>query len=75
MAARLDKETSKLHIHLYTEDVEFIDQTFCREGIRTVGRSKTIRLIVHAYCQQLKRKAHAKSIPFDPSIAELLDRE
>lgn len=72
MAARLDKDTTKLHLHLYTEDVEFIDQTFCRPGIRTVGRSNAIRLIVHAYCQQLKRKANAKSVPFDDSITALI---
>lgn len=73
MAARLNKDTTKLHLHLFTEDVEFIDQTFCREGIRIVGRSNAIRTIVHAWCQQLKRKTNAKSVPFDPSITALID--
>ena len=72
MAARLDKETTKLHLHLFTEDLEFIDATFCRPGLRTVGRSKAIRLILHAWVQQLKRKSHAKSVPFDPTIAALI---
>ena len=73
MAARLTKETTKIHLHLFTEDLEFIDEHLCRQGLRTIGRSEKIRLILHSYVQQLKRKTNAKSVPFDPSIAELVD--
>ena len=73
MAARLSEDTTKIHFHIFTKDLEEIDQLFCREGIRTVGRSKALRLIIHAYLQQIKRKAHAKSVAFDPTITALID--
>jgi len=72
MAARLDDETTKVHLHLYSKDLEKIDQYFCRAGLRTVGRSKAIRLIVHAYVQHMERKANAKPVPFDQSITDLI---
>ena len=73
MAARLDSETTKIHFHIYTQDLEEIDALLCRQGIRTIGRSKVLRSIIHAYVQQIKRKAHAKSVTFDPSIADILN--
>jgi len=73
MAARLNEDTTKIHFHIYTEDLEFIDATFCRAGMRTVGRSRALRLIIHNYVQHLKRKANAQPVKFDPSITELLD--
>ena len=72
MAARLDDETTKIHFHIYTKDLEKIDALFCRPGIRTVGRSKALRLIIHAYIQHLERKSNAKPVPFDPSITALV---
>lgn len=72
MGSRLNKETTKIHLHLFTEDLEFIDEMFCRAGLRTVGRSPVIRNIVHAWAQQLKRKSHAKSVAFDPAITALI---
>jgi hypothetical protein len=73
MAARLNEDTTKIHLHIYSEDLEYIDANFCRPGIRTVGRSKALRLIIHSYVQHLKRKANAHPVQFDPSISELLD--
>lgn len=72
MAARLDDETTKIHFHIYTKDLEKIDALFCRPGIRTVGRSKALRLIIHAYIQHLERKSNAKPVPFDQSITALI---
>jgi len=72
MAARLTKTTSKVHLHLFTEDLEFIDEHFCRQGLRVIGRSEAIRLIVHSYVQHTRRKTNAKPVPFDPAISELV---
>lgn len=74
MAARLTEETTKIHFHIYTKDLEELDAMFCRPGLRTVGRSKAIRMIIHSYLQHLKRKSNnARPIQFDPSISELID--
>jgi len=70
MAGRLSDDTTKVHLHLFTEDLDFVDAMMCRQGIRTVGRSKAIRLIVHAWVQHVKRKSNAKPVPFDPSILD-----
>ena len=74
MAARLTKNTSKIHLHLFTEDLEFIDEHFCRQGLRIIGRSEAIRLIVHSYVQHTRRKTNAKPVPFDPAITELVEQ-
>jgi hypothetical protein len=73
MAARLGEATTKIHLHLYTRDLEFIDANFCRQGIRVVGRSEAIRAIVHSYVKHLEKKTNAKPVPFDPTIAELVE--
>jgi metal-responsive CopG/Arc/MetJ family transcriptional regulator len=73
MAARLEEETTKIHFHIYTKDLEEIDALLCRQGLRTIGRSKVLRSIIHSYLQQIKRKAHAKSVTFDPTIADIID--
>ena len=73
MAARLSDETTKIHFHIYTKDLEKIDALFCRPGLRTVGRSRALRLIINSYLQQIERKANAKPVKFDPTIGELLD--
>lgn len=75
MAARLNEETTKIHVHLFAKDVEKIDAMFCRQGLRTIGRSMAIRLIVRSYLQALERKTNVKPIQFDPEIAELLNDE
>lgn len=72
MAPRLSKDTTKVHLHLFTDDLEFIDEHFCREGLRIIGRSEAIRLIVHSFVQHTMRKTNARPVPFDPSIAELV---
>lgn len=72
MASRLDDETTKVHLHLYTSDLEKIDAYFCRPGIRTVGRSKAIRTIIHAWVQHMERKSNAKPVPFDQSITDII---
>jgi len=72
MAARLDAETTKIHFHIFTEDLQKIDEIFCRQGIRTVGRSKALRLIIHSYLQHLERRTNAKPVPFDASIGQLI---
>ncbi len=73
MAARLDKETTKIHFHIYSSDLEEIDALLCRQGLRTIGRSKVLREIIHAYVLSILRNANAKSVPFDPSIADIID--
>lgn len=72
MAARLTKTTAKVHLHLFAEDLEFIDEHFCRQGLRVIGRSEAIRLIVHSYVQHTRRKTNAKPVPFDPSVSALV---
>ena len=73
MAARLNEDTTKIHVHLFTKDLEEIDAMFCRQGLRTIGRSMAIRLIIRSYLQAMKRKSNVNPIQFDPTIAELLD--
>lgn len=73
MAARLSKETTKVHLHLYAEDLEFIDERFCRQGLRVIGRSEVIRAIVHAWKQHAERKQNAKPIPFDPDLTNIIE--
>lgn len=73
MAARLNEETTKIHIHLFTKDLEKLDAMFCKPGLRTVGRSQAIRMIIHSYLQHLERKSNAKPVQFDPSVSELLE--
>lgn len=75
MAARLDQETTKIHFHIYTKDLETIDALFCRAGVRTVGRSQALRLIIHSYLEKIRRKADARPIEFDPDIAGLVGKE
>lgn len=75
MAARLSDETTKIHFHIFTKDLEKIDAMFCRAGLRTVGRSKALRLIIHSYVKHLEKKSDAKPVQFDPSIADLIDSE
>ena len=72
MGARLNEETTKIHFHIFSKDLERIDALFCRQGLRTVGRSKAIRTIVHAYLLHLERKANAKPVKFDPAITDLI---
>lgn len=72
MGARLNEETTKIHFHIFSKDLERIDALFCRQGLRAVGRSKALRLIIHAYLSHLERKANAKPIKFDPAISELI---
>jgi hypothetical protein len=72
MAGRLSDQTTKVHLHLFSEDLDFIDEQMCRQGMRTVGRSKMIRLIVHGWVQHVKRHQNAKPVPFDDSITELI---
>ena len=72
MAARLEGDTTKIHFHIFTEDLQKIDELFCRQGLRTVGRSKALRLIIHSYLQHLERKSNAKPVPFDASIGQLI---
>lgn len=73
MAARLTDETTKIHFHIYTKDLEKIEAWFCRNGLRTVGRSQALRAIIHSYVQQMEKKTDAKPVQFDPSIGELLE--
>lgn len=73
MAARLNEDTTKIHFHIFTKDLEKLDAMFCKPGIRTVGRSKAIRMIIHSYLQHLERKSNAKPVQFDPSITELIE--
>lgn len=73
MAGRLNEETTKIHFHIYTKDLEKIDAWFCRPGVRTVGRSKALRLIINRYIQYMEKHANAQPVKFDPSITELLD--
>jgi len=72
MAGRLSDQTTKVHLHLFTEDLEFVDEVLCRQGMRTVGRSKAVRLILHGWVQHMKRKENAKPVPFDASITDLI---
>lgn len=72
MGARLENETTKVHLHLYSADLELIDAVFCRQGIRTVGRSRAIREMVHAWAQTLRKRSNAKPVKFDPTITDLL---
>ena len=72
MAGRLDDETTKIHFHIYTQDLEKIDALFCRAGVRTVGRSKALRLIIHSYLKHLEKKTNAKPVPFDASIGDII---
>jgi hypothetical protein len=72
MAARLEGDTTKIHFHIFTEDLQKIDELFCRQGLRTVGRSKALRLIIHSYLQHLERKSNAKPVPFDASINDII---
>ena len=72
MGARLNEETTKIHFHIFSKDLERIDALFCRQGLRAVGRSKALRLISHAYLTHLERKSNAKPVKFDPAISELI---
>ena len=72
MGARLNEETTKIHFHIFSKDLERIDTLFCRQGLRAVGRSKALRLIIHAYLSHLERKSNAKPVKFDPAISELI---
>ena len=72
MAARLEKETTKVHLHLYTEDLETFDAALCRQGVRTVGRSKGLRELFHAFAQTLRRRTDAKPVKFDPTITDII---
>ncbi len=72
MGARLNEETTKIHFHIFSKDLERIDALFCRQGLRAVGRSKALRLIIHAYLSHLERKSNAKPVKFDPTISELI---
>lgn len=72
MAARLSKETTKIHLHLYADDLEYINDRFCRQGLRVIGRSEVVRAIVHAWVQHSQRKENAKPIPFDPDLTDLI---
>ena len=73
MAARLNEDTTKIHFHIYSEDLEYIDARFCRAGMRTVGRSRALRSIIHQFVQHMRRQENAQPVKFDPSITELLD--
>lgn len=75
MAGKLSDETTKIHLHLFTSDLEFIDEHLCRQGLRTVGRSKAVRLIVHGWVKHVRSKENAKPVPFDDSITELVGTE
>jgi len=75
MAARLDQETTKIHFHIYTKDLEEIDALFCRAGVRTVGRSQALRLIIHSYLERIRRKANARPIQFDPDVASIVGED
>jgi len=72
MAARLDAETKKIHFHIFTEDLRRIDELYCRQGLRTIGRSEFLRAVIHSYLQYLERKQNAKPVPFDPSINDII---
>lgn len=72
MAARLEDETTKIHFHIFTKDLEELDALFCRQGVRAVGRSKALRLIINSYLAHLRKKAHAKSIKLDPAISDII---
>lgn len=71
MAARLGEETTKLHVHIYTSDLEEIDALFCRQGRRNIGRAKAIRDIIRAFLI-LKRKKQNERTRFDPEIGEII---
>lgn len=73
MAGRLPNDTTKVHLHLFTEDLEYVDEVCCRQGMRTVGRSKAIRMILHGWVKYVKGKENAKPVPFDDSITDILD--
>jgi metal-responsive CopG/Arc/MetJ family transcriptional regulator len=73
MAARLDEETTKLHIHLYSADLEELDATLCRSGQRTIGRSEAIRNIVRAWLIMNRKKQNAKPIKYDPEIGDIIN--
>lgn len=75
MAARLDQETTKIHFHIYTKDLEEIDALFCRAGVRTVGRSQALRLIIHSYLEKIRRKANVKPVQFDPDLTAIVGDE
>jgi hypothetical protein len=72
MGARLNEETTKIHFHIFSKDLERIDALFCRQGLRAVGRSKALRLIIHAYLSHLERKSNAKPVKFDPAITDII---
>jgi hypothetical protein len=72
MGAKLENETTKIHFHIFSKDLERIDTLFCRQGQRTVGRSKALRLIIHSYLSHLERKAHAKPVKFDPTVTDII---
>ncbi len=72
MGARLEDETTKIHFHIFSKDLERIDALFCRQGHRTVGRSKALRLIIHSYLSHLEKKSNAKPVKFDPTVADII---
>lgn len=74
MSNRIGEETTKIHFHIAKRDLERLDAAFCREGQRTVGRSRALRVIIKTYLDALERKTNAKPIPFTDAVSVAIDR-
>lgn len=72
MARQLSKETVKIHLHIYAEDLAIIDDYFCRQNVRTIGRSKAIREILHVFAMKIKRSADARPVKLDDTTIDLV---
>jgi metal-responsive CopG/Arc/MetJ family transcriptional regulator len=72
MAARLNEETTKIHVHIFKSDLEELDAIFCRKGERTIGRAKAIRDIIRAWIIMNRKKQNIRTKP-DPELAELIN--
>ena len=72
MGAKLENETTKIHIHVYTKDLERLDSHFCRQGMRVVGRSKVIRKMLNTWLNHMERKIDAKPVKFDPTVTDII---